>query len=351
MAQTSVTRELVSFAGDGVQLAPQQYAKLLSEILATGESPTDRYLEGGAVEKLEARFAKVLGKPAAVFLPTGTMANHLAVRLLAGDKRRVLVQNESHLYRDENDCAELFSGLNLVPLAPNRATFSYAEYAVAVADSAGPPYPMPIGALSIESPVRRRRGEVFDFGEMKKITSDAKAKGIGTHMDGARVFLASGYTGISPAEYASLFDTAYVSLYKYFNAPFGGILAGPKELIAKVPVLRRQLGGGLLHAWEPAVIAMHYLDGFEQRYRQAVSNGKRLVSLLESTGRFQFEKVPNGSNIMQLSASGVKPKVFREKLLTSGIAIPTNLQVQINETINRRPVEEIAEQFRNAAIA
>ena len=346
LAQSSPTspRETVSFTGDGVALQPAQYARLLQELLAKDENVTDRYLVGGAVEKLQDRFAKLLGKEAAVFLPTGTMANHLAVRLLAGDKRRVIVQQDSHLYRDESDCAELLSGLNLLPLAHCTST----EFAKTVEESSAPPYRMPVGAVSIESPVRRRQGEVIDFNEMKRITSDAKSKGIGTHLDGARVFLASGYTGVSPAQYAALFDTTYVSLYKYFNAPFGAILAGPKDLIAKVPLLRRQFGGGLLHAWEPALVAMHYLDGFEERFSQAVRNGKHLVTLLERNGRFQFEKVPNGSNIIGLSVSGMKPEALRDKLKTAGIVLAAAPQLQFNETINRRPVEEIADSFRKA---
>ncbi len=346
--QNSSSREPVSFAGDGIQLQPAQYVKFLHEILGNQEGVTDRYLEGGAIEKLQDRFAKLLRKEAAIFLPTGTMANHLAVRLLAGEKRRVLVQQESHFYRDENDCAELLSGLNLLPLAAGRSTFTAAEFTKALEDSSGPPYPMPIGAVSIESPVRRRQGEVFDYSEMKQITAAAKGKGIATHLDGARVFLASAYTGISPAEYASHFDTVYVSLYKYFNAPFGAVLAGPKAVISKVSLLRRQFGGGLLHAWEPAVIAMHYLDGFEERYSTAVNNGKRLLALLERTGRFQFDRKPNGSNIFPMSVDGIKLEALREKLRPAGIVIGPVPLLQINETINRRPVEEIADAFKKA---
>jgi threonine aldolase len=345
---SNASREQVSFSGDGIPFQPAQYAKLLEEILANGDGVTDRYLEGGAVEKMQHVFAKLLNKEAAIFLPTGTMANHFAVRLLAGDKRRVLVQQESHLYRDENDCAEMLSGLNLVPLAAGHSNFTLADFSSAVADSSGPPYPMPMGAVSIESPVRRRRGEVFDFEEMKKITALAKEKAIGTHLDGARLFLASAYTGISPARYSALFDTVYISLYKYFNAPFGAVLAGPKDLIAKIPVLRRQFGGGLLHAWEPAVVAMHYLDGFEGRYQSAVRNGNELMSLLERTGRFQFEKVQSGSNVFGMSVTGIELKTLQERLRAAGIVIGAVPQLQINETLNRRPVEEIAAEFKKA---
>src|SRR5438445_5376826 len=110
------------------------------------------YLNGGAVEELEKVFQNLLGKERAIFLPTGTLANQLAVRELAGDKRRVIAQQESHLYCDENDGAQLLSGLNLIPLASGRATFTLEEVAHAVDRSAGPPYPAPVGAISIESP-------------------------------------------------------------------------------------------------------------------------------------------------------------------------------------------------------
>ena len=76
---------------------------------------------GGVVEELEQRFAKLLGKETAIFMPTGTLANHIALRTLAGNRRRVLVQSESHIYNDTGDCVETLSGLNMMPLAPGRA--------------------------------------------------------------------------------------------------------------------------------------------------------------------------------------------------------------------------------------
>ncbi len=230
-----------------MNMTPSEYVRLLASLTASDAKP-DSYLAGGPVAELEARFAKLLGKERALFFPTGTLANHVAVRLLAGERRHVLVQEESHLYRDEGDCAQALSGLNLVPLAPGRATIKASEVIAAVERAGSPPYPVPVGAISIESPVRRTNGQAFDFEEMKKICSFAREKKIGLHLDGARMFLASAYTGISPAAYSALFDTVYVSLYKYFNAPFGAVLTGPASLIESAAVLRHQFGGGVLHA-------------------------------------------------------------------------------------------------------
>jgi len=176
----------VLLTGDGVHLTPAEYSRLLAT-LTDGGAKTDSYLAGGAVEELEGRFAKLLGKERAVFFPTGTLANHVAVRVLAGERRHVLVQEESHLYRDEGDSAQLLSGLNLVPLASGRATMKAAEIIEAVEKAGAPPYPVPVGAISIESPVRRKLGQAFDFEEMKKISAFAREKKIGLHLDGARM--------------------------------------------------------------------------------------------------------------------------------------------------------------------
>lgn len=345
----------VVLSGDGLSLSPAEYSRLLTTIAGRQGFQRDTYLHGGPVEELEKRFATLLGKESALFLPTGTLANQLAVRVLAGERRRVLVQEESHLYRDEGDCAQLLSGLNLVPLGPGRTTVTATDVAKAVEQAAGPPYPAPVGAISIESPVRRTKGEVFDFDEMKKICAYAREQGIGTHLDGARVFLAAAYTGISPAQYAALFDTAYVSLYKYFNAPFGAILAGPRPLIDRVATLRHQFGSLLYQGWETASVALHYVEGFTERYATAVRNGEALLRLLEGDTRFRIDRVKPGSNVFGIRlASNAPLDALRDRLAREGIVLggakgATQGTLQINETITRRAPEAIARAFATAA--
>ena len=121
--------------GDGIPHTPDEYAQLLAVLTKSGTVTADDYSRGGVVEKLEARVASLLGKDAAVWLPTGTLANHLAVRLLAGEKRRVLVQAESHLFNDCGDCSQTLTGLHLVPLGAGRATFTLEEVQRAASDA------------------------------------------------------------------------------------------------------------------------------------------------------------------------------------------------------------------------
>ena len=339
-------------SGDGVPHTPEEYARLLAGLVKDDPSARDDYSRGGVVEKLEARMAALLGKETAVWLPTGTLANHLAVRLLAGNKRRVLVQAESHLFNDCGDCAQTLSGLHLVPLGRGQATFKLDEVERASSDSQLGRVVTPIGAIQIETPVRRRDGERFDFGEMKKIAAWARERGVGLHLDGARLFLECGYTGRTAAEYAALFDTVYVSMYKYFNAAAGAILAGPKALLADLYQTRRMFGGGLPHVWPYAAVALHYADGFERRFRSAVETSEAVIAALRADSNFTVETVPNGTNVFRLRTQGVNAPVYLGRLEAAGVSArePTGdwLTLQVNETWARIPAAEIAARFRKA---
>src|SRR5579871_691651 len=115
----------VTATGDGIAHSPADYVSLLEKL--SGGVHADSYSLGGVVAQLEEKVAAALGKETAVWLPTGTLANHLAVRLLAGDRRRVMMQQESHLYNDCGDCCETLSSLTIIPLAPGQATFTLEE--------------------------------------------------------------------------------------------------------------------------------------------------------------------------------------------------------------------------------
>ena len=123
----------VRFYGDGIMLNPSEYADLLRK-LAQGPSPLrDRYGHGGAVRKLEETFAGITGKERAVFMPSGTMANQLAIKVLSGGKAKVFVQELSHVYRDEADAAQSVHGKRLIPLAKGSGCFTLEALEEAVA--------------------------------------------------------------------------------------------------------------------------------------------------------------------------------------------------------------------------
>lgn len=335
--------------GDGVPHSPSEYARLLAGL---PEIEPDSYSRGGVVEKLEARMAALLGKETAVWLPTGTLANQLAVRLLAGSKRRVLVQTESHLYKDSGDCSQTLSGLTLVPLAPGQATFTLDDVERASSESQLGRVATPIGAIQIETPVRRRSGECFRFEELTRIAAWARERRIGLHLDGARLLIEGAYTGRPVKEYAALFDTVYISLYKYLNASSGAILAGSKNLLGDLYHSRRMFGGGLNQVWPFAAVAMHYLDGFEQSFRTAKETSEAVIAALSTDNNFAIERVPKGTNIFRLKVQSVNSPVYQLRLEDAGISARAPEQdwfaLQVNATWTRVPSQEIIARFRKA---
>jgi threonine aldolase len=341
LADTEVRQ--IQASGDGIHHTPAEYAALLQSIAPTVEA--DDYSRGGVVAKLEASVATALGKETAVWISTGTLANHLAVRLLAADKRRVLVQEQCHLYNDCGDCCQTLSGLNLIPLAPGKATFTVDDLEREIERGTSGRVSVPIGAIQIESPVRRKSGEVFDFAEMRRISQWARNRGIGLHLDGARLYLASAYSGITVSEYAALFDTVYISMYKYFNAASGAILAGPKSLLENLSGARRMFGNGLPQVWPFAAIALHFFQGFPERYARAVATSERVIKALQSDPRFEVTRVPNGTNIFYLRVKGIDPQVFYKRAQQAGVVLPVHgsdrFTMSVNETWGRATAEEI----------
>jgi len=348
------TTNRVRMVGDGLGLSPSELADTWTQLATNGEIEPDSYSNGGTVEQLEKSCATVLGKERAVFMPTGTLANHLAVRELAAEHGRAIVQAESHLYNDSGDCVQTLSNMPLVALGPNQASFSIEQLEAAVERADTGRVATPIRVISVETPVRRRFGETFDANELERVVSFAKQREIRLHLDGARIFLQAAYENRPVSDYTAPFDTVYVSLYKYFNAPSGAILAGPRSLLDGMFHTRRMFGAGLPAAWPFAAIAHHYLPGFTTRFRQAVDTSETWTKLISNHEAFVVERINSGTNLLRLRVMGTDPLLFREKLERAGISVGRprgtgQFLIAVNETWNRRPADEIAAAFVEAA--
>lgn len=343
--------DAVFLSGDGLHLTPAEHGALLARLSEGRAIAADDYGLGGEVAEFEVWFAKLLGKERAVFVPTGTLANHLALRVLARGRSRVIVQEVSHVYNDTGDGCQVLSNLNLVPLAGGKGTFTREDVEAVLARTGSGRVAAQVGAISIESPIRRLRGELFDLGEMKRVAALAREQGIGLHLDGARLFLASAFTGVAPAEYASLFDTVYVSLWKYFNAMNGAVLAGPAALLDNLFHMRRMFGGALWSAWPFAAVARHYANGFLERFASAARVSQAFAEALRPP--FRVERIPAGSHLFYVKAAGVDLAHLRERLAAAHVLVPEPvlhgnepaLLLGVNETWNRTTGARLAEAF------
>jgi threonine aldolase len=240
----------------------------------------------------------------------------------------------------------------LMPLAAGRAGFTADELQRVLDDTKGARVVSRVSVISIETPVRRRQGERFDPAELKKIVAIARRDGIRLHLDGARLFLEAAYSGEDVAEYAKPFETVYVSLYKYFNAASGAILAGPREIIDGMYHARRMFGGGLNHVWPFALVAQHYLTGFSDRYSRAVRVSEDWIRALQRHDRFAIDRIPLGTNLFRLQVRGADPDAFRRRLEAAGVLVGPpqdgRFLIGVNETLNRTAATTLTEAFVGA---
>lgn len=346
----------IYFSSDGPDYTPAQYTQLLAEIASTDPKLADEYGSGGAVAKLEAEFARITGKEKAIYLPTGTMANQLAGVLLSGDNPKIMVQDISHYHRDEAHAAQRIHGRRLVPVKTGAAQYTLEELKAAIeADQSQEVFPTKVGAISLENPVRRANGEVFDINEIRRISKYARAKGIKLHLDGARLYWASAYSGVPIKDYCQHFDTVYISLYKYLGASGGAILCSSDEIISQIPGLMKIHGGMMASSWTNAAVALHGLKRVEADMAQAREKFAAFAKLINTRTGMKIEATERGSNVFLLHLGKAKPEAFQAELRKANIEVgqyeeqlTSVIPINANVGIIRRPNAELRDVFDSA---
>ncbi len=354
-SRITATDELpVQFFSDGQFFDGPSYWHQLEEANKKQLVKIDRYGQGGSVEMLEKKFAEITGKEKAIYMPSGTMANQLAISVLSGEKTKVYVQDTSHVYRDEADAAQSVFKKRLMPLAENETFFTAETLRQAIEQlEQKEVFKSGIGCVSIENPVRRAQGRMVPIGEIKKISEYCRNAGIPLHLDGARIYMAAAWSGTRVKEYSSYFDSVYISLYKYFGASGGAVLCGSEEVIAKMPHLIKIHGGNMFGNWLSAAIALHRLDGIEERLRQSIRRSEQIFSSLGSLG-IRVSPFEGGTNIYAASyPAKINIEKFVEELSQQGIYIrkpdaDKEGLLTVNDTLLNREADYVVTAFAHA---
>jgi len=345
---------VVKFFGDGERYDGLTYLEQLQ--LANNKQPikVDRYGSGGAVEELEKKFQAITGKEKAIYMPSGTMANQFAIAMLSGENTKVFVQDTSHVYRDEADAAQSVFNKRLIPLAKNQTFFTADELKKAIENlNSEEVFKSGLGCVSIENPVRRTDGRMLPIDEIKKISEYCQSNNIKLHLDGARLYMASAWSGVSIKEYSNYFDTVYISLYKYLGASGGAILCGDKALIEKMPHMIKIHGGNIFGNWLHAAMASYKLDTIEQKLKEAIKRSKEIFTALGGIDIIVSE-LEGGTNIYNIKLPvGINIQKFGETLNNLFISIPRpnengEAKISVNETLIYREPKYIINCFKDA---
>jgi threonine aldolase len=243
--------------------------------MASAEVGDDAYGEDPTVNRLQSLAAALLGTEAALYVPSGTMANQLAVRVLARPGTEVLVPEGAHVYRYEGAAAPFNSGVQLRPLADADGLVTAAQIDAAVE---GSDHHRPrVSLVWIENTHMPAQGRPWTAAEVGAVVDAAGARGLPVHCDGARIWNAAIALGVAPAELVAGCDTVMFCLSKGLGAPVGSLLCGSAAVIAEARVHRQRLGGGMRQAGVIAAAGIVALETMVERLADDHARARRLA--------------------------------------------------------------------------
>jgi threonine aldolase len=232
--------------------------------MAGAEVGDDVYGEDPTVARLEERVAGLFGHEAALFTPTGSMANVLAVRSVVSAGQEVLCEASAHIARAELGAHGAYTGLTMRTWIHPRGQVDLPTIESMYAPDMGPFF-VPTAAISVENTHNFAGGAVLPLGDLRDLREFATGVGVAVHMDGARVWNAHVATGVPLAEYGAVADVMAVCLSKGLGAPVGSLMIGSADAIAEARIWRKRMGGGMRQVGILAAAGLHALDHHVER--------------------------------------------------------------------------------------
>jgi len=243
--------------------------------MAAAEVGDDVYGEDPTVNRLEARAAEILGREAALFVPTGSMGNQIAIHLHTQPGQEVVCEARAHVLDWEMGMAAVFSGCTMRPVMAERGMLTWDLVRGAIFQDVH--FHASTGLICIENTHMSSGGTVMPAATVREICDGAHAMGLPVHMDGARVFNATAALGISVAELTAGVDTVMFCLSKGLGAPVGSMLVGSAEAMARARLYRKALGGGMRQAGILAAAGLIALEEMPARLGEDHANVRLLA--------------------------------------------------------------------------
>lgn len=300
-----------------------------------GDDPT--------VAALEAYVAELLGKEAAVFMPSGTMTNQVALRAHTEPGDEVVLESQAHIYYYEGGGPAALSGVMCRLVEGDRGIFTAAELKKALRPV---DFHFPRTKLvCLENTHNRGGGRIYPLSEIEVIAQVCKEHGLKLHLDGARFWNACVATGISEAEYAKHFDTVSVCFSKGLGAPVGSALVGSEAFVERSRRFRKMFGGAMRQAGIIAAGALYGLQYQRDRLKEDHDNAQMLANALSQIEGVQIDLDSVETNLVYFDTPAVAASAVVERLAKDGVAVlatgPNTVRAVTNLMVDSAQIQQV----------
>jgi threonine aldolase len=340
MAQDSAERPIIDLRSDTVTIPTPDMLRAMMEA-RVGD---DVYGEDPDANRLEAMTAELLGKEAAVFVPSGTMANLICIRAQTQPGDEMILDAESHCYLYESGGYAQFAGLSARFIHAERGIIQPEDIPAAVR---GRNVHLPTSRLVvIENTHNRGGGSVYPVDTVRRIREVCQEHDLALHMDGARLLHACVVTGASPSDYSQHVDSVCIALSKGLGCPVGSMVAGSAELAARARRIRKALGGGMRQAGYLAAAGIYALEHNVERLHEDHENARLLADGVRETSQLKLKWDPPETNMVYfdvlppLTTAALQQTLQKEGVLIGRIH-STSFRAVTHIGIAREDIERI----------
>jgi len=325
-------------------------SKGMRRAMAGAKVGDDVFGEDPTVNRLQELAAELLGKEAALFVPSGIMANQLSIKALTQPGDEVIIESQSHIFHYEAGAGGALCGVQFYCLEGDRGILEPAQVEAAIRTEEY--YLPPTRLICLENTHNRGGGTVYPLDRIKTIGKIAKSRGLLMHLDGARIFNAATASRIRPAEYAGNFHTVSFCLSKGLGAPVGSMIGMDRGLLPLLRRLRRMFGGGMRQAGILAAAGIYALQHNIRRLAEDHAHAKRLALALADLPGIRIDPVRVETNIVifDISQSPYTTASAAAALRQEGLLIvpfgKTLLRAVTHLDINRRDVDRAIKIFQ-----
>ncbi|MER3497696.1 MAG: threonine aldolase [Chitinophagaceae bacterium] len=283
----------------------------------------DVFGEDPSINELEAKAAAMFGMQAAIFCPSGTMTNQIAIKCYTQPGDEVICDESAHVYQYEGGGIAFNSGASVKLLPGNRGRITAQQVQEAI--NPDDPHRAHSSLVCLENTSNRGGGSCYDVNEIKKIKEICTAKNLKFHLDGARLFNALIAKNQTPLQYGELFDSISICLSKSLGCPVGSLLLGTKDLVKKARRIRKVFGGGMRQAGFLAAAGIYALDNHINRLAEDHKNAAAIATAFEKKSFVKFV-LPVETNIVifelddLISATHLVEKLKQKNILAYAIA-------------------------------